>query len=78
MSSIPDKIHSILQPITEDLNVYIVEIILRGERTSKVIEVYVDSDSGITLGECSDISRKLSEKLDISNKLLYIMKNSNN
>ncbi len=64
MSSIPDKIHSILQPITEELNVYIVEVILRGERTSKVIEVYVDSDSGITLGQCSDISRKLSEKLD--------------
>ncbi len=64
MSSIPDKIHSILRPITEDLNIYIVEVILRGERTSKVIEVYVDSDSGITLEECSDISRKLSEKLD--------------
>ncbi len=64
MPSIPEKIHSILQPITEDLNVYIVEVILRGERTSKVIEVYVDSDTGITLEECSDISRKLSEKLD--------------
>ncbi|MDP1678041.1 MAG: ribosome maturation factor RimP [Bacteroidota bacterium] len=64
MSSIPDKIHSILQPITEELNVYIVEVVLRGERTSKVIEVYVDSDSGITLDQCSDISRKLSEKLD--------------
>jgi ribosome maturation factor RimP len=64
MSSIPDKIHSILQPITEDLNTYIVEVILRGERASKVIEVYVDSDSGITLEECSIISRKLSEKLD--------------
>lgn len=64
MSSIPDKIHSILRPITEDLNIYIVEVILRGERTSKVIEVYVDSDSGITLEECSDMSRKLSEKLD--------------
>ncbi len=64
MSTIPDKIHSILQPITEELKVYIVEIILRGERASKVLEVYVDSDTGITLEECSDISRKLSEKLD--------------
>jgi ribosome maturation factor RimP len=64
MSSFPDKIHSILQPITEDLNLYIVEIVLRGERTSKVIEVYVDSDSGITLEECSVVSRRLSEKLD--------------
>jgi ribosome maturation factor RimP len=64
MSSIPEKIHSILQPIAEDLNTYVVEVILRGERTSKVIEVYVDSDTGITLEECSKISRKLSERLD--------------
>ncbi len=64
MPSIPEKILTILQPITENVNVYIVEVILRGERTSKVIEVYIDSDAGITLDECSDISRKLSEKLD--------------
>ena len=64
MSSIPDKIQALLQPIVEDLNAFIVEITVRGERTSKVIEVYVDSDTGITLEECSKISRNLSEKLD--------------
>ncbi|MBP6672851.1 MAG: ribosome maturation factor RimP [Bacteroidetes bacterium] len=64
MSSIPDKIHDLLLPITDQSNSYIVEIILRGERSSKVIEVYVDSDNGITLDECSQISRVLSEKLD--------------
>lgn len=64
MSSIPDKIHDLLLPITDQSNSYIVEIILRGERSSKVIEVYVDSDKGITLDECSQVSRALSEKLD--------------
>lgn len=41
-----------------------VDVVLRGERASKVIEVYVDSDNGISLDECSEISRALSEKLD--------------
>jgi ribosome maturation factor RimP len=64
MSSIPEKIHELLLPITDQSDSYIVEVILRGERSSKVIEVYVDSDKGITLDECSQVSRALSEKLD--------------
>ncbi len=64
MSSIPDKIRELLLPITDQSNAYIVEVTLRGERSSKVIEVFVDSDAGITLEECSQISRALSEKLD--------------
>lgn len=64
MSSIPDKIHEFLLPITDQSDTYVVEVLLRGERSSKVIEVYVDSDKGITLDECSQISRALSEKLD--------------
>ena len=64
MPSIPEQIREFLQPITEQFDAYTVEVILRGERTSKVLEVYVDSDRGISLGECSEISRALSEKLD--------------
>ncbi|MFA6541776.1 MAG: ribosome maturation factor RimP [Bacteroidota bacterium] len=64
MPSIPEKIREILQPITDSFNAFIVEIVLRGERSSKVIEVYIDSDKGISLEECSDISRELSMKLD--------------
>lgn len=64
MSSIPDKIQEFLQPITEQFDAFTVDVVLRGERTSKVIEVYVDTDRGISLDECSQISRALSEKLD--------------
>lgn len=64
MASIPEKISEFLQPITEQFDAYTVDVVMRGERTSKVIEIYVDSDRGITLDECSTISRSLSEKLD--------------
>jgi len=64
MSSIPEKIREFLQPITEQFEAFTVDVVLRGERTSKVVEIYVDSDRGISLDECSAISRALSEKLD--------------
>ena len=64
MSTIPEKIREFLQPITQQFDAYTVDVVVRGEHTSKVIEIYVDTDRGITLDECSQISRSLSEKLD--------------
>lgn len=64
MPSLTDKIHDILLPIAESSHAFIVDIIVRGERTSKVIEVYIDTDDGITLDVCTEISRQLSEKMD--------------
>ncbi len=64
MPSIPLQIQELLLPVTEKLNASVVDVVVRGERSSKVIEVYVDSDNGISLDECSEISRVLSEKLD--------------
>ncbi len=64
MTTVPEKIQEYLQPITEKFNAFVVDVVLRGERSSNVIEVYVDSDNGISLDECSEISRELSEKLD--------------
>jgi ribosome maturation factor RimP len=64
MPSVTEKIQEFLLPIADSFNAFIVDIVLRGERTSKVIEIYVDSDAGITLDECTEISRRLSEKMD--------------
>ena len=58
------KINEITIPIVEKNNAYLVDIAVRGERSSKVVEVYVDSDKGISLDECSAISRELSAALD--------------
>ncbi|MEW5800372.1 MAG: ribosome maturation factor RimP [Bacteroidota bacterium] len=52
------------QPIIERNNAFLVDVVVRGERSSKVLEVYVDSDSGISLDQCSNISRELSARLD--------------
>ena len=63
-AELAQKIKEIAFPIVERNNAYIVDITLRGERSSKVVEVYVDSDKGISLEVCSLISRELSAALD--------------
>lgn len=61
------KIEEIALPIVEKNDAYIVEITVRGERSSKVVEIFLDSDTGITIEACSAISRELSVKLDEAN-----------
>ena len=38
---------------------------MRGERGRPVIELYVDSEEGVTLDLCSALSRSLSEAIDV-------------
>ncbi|MBW7887031.1 MAG: ribosome maturation factor RimP [Bacteroidetes bacterium] len=67
MSAIIEKISNIITSCIEQEGAYLVEVNLRGERTSKVVEIYLDSDEGITIEKCSVISRKISALLDEAN-----------
>ena len=63
-SELIGKINEITIPIVEKNNAFIVDIAVRGERSSKVVELFVDTDQGISLEDCSTISRELSVILD--------------
>jgi ribosome maturation factor RimP len=63
-SNLVENIKELALPIVEKGNCFIVDVNIRGERSSKVIELFADTDKGITLEECSIISRELSVKLD--------------
>ena len=58
---IKTKIDEWLQPLLEEKNLYLVDIKFPMGRQ---IEVYVDSDKGIHISECADISRFLEKNLD--------------
>ena len=62
-----DKISSLVTPLLQPLNAYLVEVSIRGERGSSVVEIFTDTDEGITADQCGEISRRLSEELDAHN-----------
>jgi ribosome maturation factor RimP len=62
--SVLDEIRRIAQPIVESKNAFIVDVDLRGESNSKVIELYIDNDSGMTTALCAEISRAISPALE--------------
>lgn len=44
--------------------VFIVDFVQRGERGTKVFEIFIDNLEGITAEICSNVSRDLSKELD--------------
>jgi ribosome maturation factor RimP len=58
---VKNKIEEWLQPILNEKNLFLVDIKFPMGRQ---IEVYVDSDKGIHISECADISRFLEKNLD--------------
>ncbi len=55
-----------IAPYLEEHDLFLVDIKIQG---GKKVEVYVDSDTGIAVGQCVDISRLLENHLDGSGML---------
>ncbi len=42
----------------------VIELVVRGDRTRRVIELFMDSEAGISLGQCQEISKAMMLKID--------------
>lgn len=58
------KLQNLAAPIVERHGAFMVDIGIRGERTSKVVELFIDSDTGVSIDVCSNVSREFSAALD--------------
>jgi ribosome maturation factor RimP len=59
-----EEIISLTEPIAEAHDVVVIDVETRGERGSKVVEIFIDNVKGITTAICSEISREISDALD--------------
>ena len=65
--TVVEQIEQICKPIVEAKGAYIVELSIRVQGRNRIVEAFVDTDSGITTDLCTDISRELSTALDAAN-----------
>ncbi len=61
---IKTKLREIIVPIVENSGAYLVDINLKGVGKRLVVEVLVDTDDGITIKKCEEISKQISDALD--------------
>ncbi len=59
------KIEELISPILKKRNLHLVELKILGSYRNPVIEVFADSEKGISLGECETVTRLIRDELDM-------------
>ena len=61
---ITDLVEELVTPITEEMNLELVDIEYVKEGKNYFLRVFIDSDTGVDIEECGTLSERLGEKLD--------------
>ena len=59
------QIEEMVRPVVESKGAYVVGVVIRNEGRDKILEVFADTDEGITTSLCAEISHELSHSLDL-------------
>jgi len=59
-----ENIREIAQQVAEQNNLFLIDLIVRGSDSSRVIEVFIDGEINITADECALVSREISKQID--------------
>ncbi len=58
------EVEAIARPIVDARGAYIIGVDLRGSQGGKILELFIDTDEGVSTDLCAEISRELSHALD--------------
>jgi ribosome maturation factor RimP len=59
-----ENIREISRQVAEENNLFLIDLIVRGSESSRVIEVFIDGENNITADECALVSREISKQID--------------
>jgi ribosome maturation factor RimP len=62
--TIKEHLEVLLAPFLEEGNYFLVDIQVKATKTSQKVTILVDKDEGITIQECTSISRRLAKQLE--------------
>jgi len=65
MTEIKRKIEELVEPLLPPHGAFLVDAQVRNERGGKMVQVFVDTDAGIRVEQCSAISRDIARELDL-------------
>jgi ribosome maturation factor RimP len=60
-----NKIEELAAPFLQPIDAFIVDLQIVPSEQRKVVQLYIDTDTGITIGQCSELSHQLSAVLEL-------------
>ena len=70
VEEIIEKVRELISPLFDEQYLHLVDIELRGHRNNRVLTIYADTETGITLAEITALTREISELLDVHEELI--------
>jgi ribosome maturation factor RimP len=67
MNFFEKNIFELIEQVVSSKGFFMIDMVLRGERNNRVIEVYVDSETNVSAEDCAGISREIDKKLEEEN-----------
>ncbi|UCH65486.1 MAG: hypothetical protein JSW63_12920 [Ignavibacterium sp.] len=61
MSLLRENIVRIAEKITSEEGLILIDVLVRGNERSRVIEVFIDGESNITADDCAAVSQKMND-----------------
>lgn len=53
-----------IEELVSSLGFLLIEINLRGDNRQRIIEIYIDNEAGVSIEDCSRVSRKMNEVIE--------------
>jgi ribosome maturation factor RimP len=61
-----EKLRQLLEPVAQGKSAFIVDITLRGEGRHQLLDLFCETDTGITISQCAEISREVLPLIESS------------
>ena len=71
MAVIKDRIKDVIQPTIEGMGYILWGIEFKHVGRKSFLTVYIDKDGGVSIEDCSDVSRQISSVLDVEDLISY-------
>ncbi len=64
MNFFDKNIHDLVEQVVLNNGFFLIDLVVRGEKKNRVVEVYVDSETNVSAENCAAISREIDKKFE--------------
>jgi ribosome maturation factor RimP len=71
IEEIQDKVTEMIEPLINDLGIDLVDIDLKKMGGKALLRVYIETEAGVTIDDCEQVSREVAAVLDVEDPIPY-------
>lgn len=69
IEGLEDKVKALAEPVLEGLGMELVDLVYTTEHGRRILRLFIDKPGGVTIDDCSDVSREFGTVLDVQDPI---------